>query len=180
MRILILATLILVASLGATAGTFQTGRPTRPTALRSGSLCSTAEHIIFSCAVKATAKHPAKIVSLCASRDLDKERGYLQYRFGLPARIELEFPKERQASQRQFSRTHYLRFQVDLNEINFTIGDYQYQIFDTYNGEEKPAISEQGVSVTGQGKPKDATFICRGKPTRDYNALEDVLPRDQE
>src|SRR5712691_7480717 len=82
----------------------------RPTsALQANSLCAKDEHIIFSCAVKRTAKLPAKIVSLCASRDLDKERGYLQYRFGLPGKVELEFPKGRQGTQQQFRYSHYLR-----------------------------------------------------------------------
>jgi hypothetical protein len=53
-----------------------------------------------------------------------------------------------------FQYTHYLRYQVDLTEINFQIDGYEYQLFDTYNGEEKPAIAEQGVSVTAPGKPK--------------------------
>src|SRR5437868_6678757 len=52
--------------------------------LQTNSLCAKSEHIIFSCVLKRT----AKIVSLCASPDLDKERGYLQYRFGLPAKVE--------------------------------------------------------------------------------------------
>ena len=149
-------------------------------ALQANSLCAQDEHIIFSCAVKRPAKLPAKIVSLCASRDLDKQRGYLQYRFGLPGKVELEFPKGRQGTQQQFHYTHYFRAQVDLTEISFNIDGYEYQIFDDYNGEEKPSISSQGVNVTAPGKPKEVSFVCRSKPKADYSTLQDVLPHDQE
>jgi hypothetical protein len=144
--------------------------------LQVNSLCAKDERIILSC----TVKRSAKIVSLCASKDLDKERGYLQYRFGLPGRVELEFPKDRQSTQQKFRYSHYFRYQVDLTEINFNIEGYEYSVFDNYNGEEKPPISEQGVSVTAPGKPKEVSFVCRSKPKADYSALQDVLPHDQE
>ena len=35
---------------------------------------------------------------------------------------------------------HYFRAQVDETEISFQINGYEYQIFDTYNGEERPRI----------------------------------------
>lgn len=151
---------------------------TKP-ALLTNSLCAKDEQIIFSCVVKRSAKRPAKIVSLCSSSDLARDRGYLQYRFGLPGKIELEFPKSRTGTQEQFRYSHYFRFQVDLTEINFNIDGYAYQIFDTYNGEEKRKITEQGVSVTAPGKPRDATFTCAGKPKADYSKLPDVLTNDQ-
>jgi hypothetical protein len=191
MRTLIFITVILLASLAAAAALPSQASPASPasqardtdksnaTALQPGSLCSPVEHIIFSCTTKATAKHPAKIVSLCASRDLAKERGYLQYRFGLPGSIELEFPKGRQGTQQQFQYSHYIRYKVDLTEINFDIDDYQYQIFDNYNGEEKQSVTEQGVYVTSSGKSKDVTFVCRGKAKSDFSSLEDVLPREK-
>ena len=148
----------------------------QPGALQPNSLCAKDERIIFSCPVK----RPAKIVSVCASKDLTSEHGYLQYRFGLPGKIELEFPKDRTGTQQKFQYTHYFRAQFDLTEINFTIDDYQYQVFDDYNGEEKPAISTQGVSVTAPGKPKEVSFVCRTKPKADYADLQAVLPNGQE
>jgi hypothetical protein len=148
----------------------------QPGALQSNTLCAKEERIIFSCPVK----RPAKIVSVCASKDLTSDHGYLQYRFGLPGKIELEFPKDRNGTQQKFQYTHYFRARFDLTEINFTIDDYQYQVFDDYNGEEKPAISSQGVSVTAPGKPKEVSFVCRTKPKADYSDLQAVLSSDQE
>ena len=148
----------------------------QPSALQPNTLCAKDERIIFSCPVK----RPAKIVSVCASKDLTSDHGYLQYRFGLPGKIELEFPKDRNGTQQKFQYTHYFRARFDLTQINFAIDDYQYQVFDDYNGEEKPAISSQGVSVTAPGKPKEVSFVCRAKPKADYADLQAVLPNGQE
>ena len=158
------------------ATAFKSQARSKPLALRANSLCLTDERIIFSCAVKRT----AKIISLCASKDLDKERGYLQYRFGLPGRVELEFPKSRTGTQQQFRYSHYFRAQVDLTEIIFTIDGYEYSVFDDYNGEEKPPVSLQGVSVTVPGKPKEVSFVCRTKPKADYSDLSAALPNQQQ
>lgn len=155
-------------SVGSAAG-FQPG------ALQPNSLCARDEKIIFSCPVK----KPAKIVSLCASKDLTSDKGYLQYRFGLPGKIELEFPKDRTGTQQQFQYSHYFRAQVDMTEISFTNNGYQYQITDDYNGEEKPAQSIQGIMVTAPGKPKEVSLSCRTKPKADYSDLQAVLPNGQ-
>ena len=48
--------------------------------LQAGTLCEKDEKVVFSCPIK----RPAKIVSLCSSKELTKERGHVQYRFGLP------------------------------------------------------------------------------------------------
>jgi hypothetical protein len=145
--------------------------------LRNRSLCSAGEQIIFSCSVKRGAGRAGdtKIASLCASARLTKEAGYLQYRFGLPNKIELEYPAMRTATQQAFKYTHYMRFQVDLTEINFSIGDYQYQLFDNYNGEEKPVVSEAGINVMKNGSTNSITFACVNKPTADFSRLADVL-----
>jgi hypothetical protein len=159
------------------------GTTTTIGALQPNSLCAKSEQVIFSCATKrsgtAFATAPFKIISLCAARDLGKERGYLQYRYGLPGKIELEFPESRTETQQRFQYTHYMRYQVDLTEINFQIDGYQYQIFDDYNGEEKPPISTRGVSVTAPGKPKEISFVCRTKGKADYSMLDEVLGREQ-
>ena len=154
----------------------QAPRTRKPvTRLQPNTLCAKDERLIFSCPVK----RPAKIVSVCASKDLTSEHGYLQYRFGLPGKIELEYPKDRTGTQEKFHYTHYFRAQFDLTEIAFTIDGYEYSVFDDYNGEEKPVVSSQGVSVTAPGKPKEVSFVCRTKPKADYTDLQAVLSADK-
>ena len=176
--LLVLAVMVIFVVVSANRSPSVTASTDSPqaAALQPNTLCAKDERIIFSCPVK----RPAKIVSVCASKDLTSDRGYLQYRFGLPGKVELEFPKDRTGTQEKFHYTHYFRARFDLTEINFTIDDYQYQVFDDYNGEQKPAISSQGVSVTAPGKPKEVSFVCRTKPKADYTDLQAVLPNGQE
>ena len=184
LRIVLAVSLLAVAIVGANLTVVRAGWQRRSGGdLQANSLCARTEQIIFSCVTKragtSVARSPSKIVSLCASRDLAKERGYLQYRYGLPGKVELEFPNSRTGTQQLFQYTHYMRYQVDLTEIDFEIDGYRYQIFDDYNGEEKPRISTEGVSVTAPGKPKEVSFVCRTKVKADYSMLEDVLTRAQ-
>jgi len=143
--------------------------------LQRGTLCSKDETVVFSCPAKRT----AKIISLCGSNDLDKNQGYIQYRYGLPAKTELEFPKNREGSQKEFYYAHYFRAQFDQTEISFNNGDYNYRIFDYYQGEEKPATHSQGLIVTPPGTKRSSTTIeCATSAKANYGSLGDVLPCD--
>ena len=135
------------------------------------SLCAKDEKVIFSCPLKRS----TKIVSLCSSRKLTKDAGYLQYRFGLPAKIELEFPDNRADSIKVFKYSHYFRAKVDYTEVSFSRNGYTYSVFDDYNGEEKPAVSEQGLTVTTESSKKEVKYLCRLKPQADYGELPDVF-----
>ena len=171
----IIIALVLLMSCVLLGSSSEVTSASQPRKLQFGTLCEAGERIIFSCPVK----RPAKIVSLCASKNLTNERGYLQYRFGLPGNVELEYPKERTGTQEKFRYSHYFRAQFDLTEISFTNGGYEYQITDDYNGEEKPAQLIQGVSVTAPGKPKEVSLSCRTKPKADYTDLQVVFPTQQ-
>lgn len=56
-------------------------------ALAAGSHCTSAEETVFSCNLG------HKVVSVCASKPLTPESGYVQYRFGAIGKPELTFPK---------------------------------------------------------------------------------------
>jgi hypothetical protein len=142
--------------------------------LQAGSLCGNEEKIVFSCTTAKT----AKIVSLCSSKELTKDKGYLQYRFGLPGKIELEFPQQRENTQTAFKYSHYFRAQFDQTEISFTSGGYEYAIFDDYSGEQKPARSDQGIRIT-PNMGKEITLKCRGKARAQYGDLAEVFPEPE-
>ena len=135
------------------------------------SLCNKDEKVVFSCPLRRS----AKIVSLCSSQKLTKDAGYLQYRFGVPGKIELEFPEVRDDSLKVFQYGHYFRAKVDSTEISFSRNGYTYSVFDDYNGEEKPIVSEQGLTVTAENSKKEVKYLCRIKPTADYGALPEVF-----
>ena len=169
--------LIVLTTLGVISLNLSNGNSaaSEPGTLQPNTLCAKDERVIFSCPLR----RPAKIVSVCAAKNLTKETGYLQYRFGLPGKVELEFPKERQGSQQKFEYTHYFRAQFDLTEINFTVDGVNYSVFDDYNGEEKPAVSLQGVSINKGAPSKETRFVCRAKPKADFSDLQAVLESGQ-
>jgi hypothetical protein len=135
-------------------------------------LCDNMEKVVFSCQLKS-----AKMISLCGSSKFTKTEGYLQYRFGLPGNVELEYPQQRTDSQKIFHYSHYFRAQVDLTEISFSANGYTYTVFSNYNGEEKPAISDQGVKVT-QANKKEVSYGCRSKAKADFGDLSDVFENE--
>jgi len=169
--LLIVCALVVIPNSRTTAGPLSAPAQAKTT-LQPNTLCARNERVIFSCPLR----RPAKIVSVCAAKNLTRETGYLQYRFGLPGKIELEFPKERQGSQAKFEYTHYFRAQFDLTEINFTVDGVNYSVFDDYNGEEKPAVSLEGVSINKPGTAeKETRYVCRTRPKSDFTDLQAVL-----
>jgi hypothetical protein len=133
------------------------------------SLCTSGETVIFSCS---TAK--GKVISLCASADLSKTTGWLQYRFGTPKKIELEYPETKERSAQSFKYVHYFRAQVDQTHINFKNGKTSYSVFDEYDGESAPAVREAGVNVM----PGNLTVRCKGPVNAHFSGLADVLACD--
>lgn len=141
--------------------------------LQPGTLCEQTEKIVFSCVIA----NSGKTVSLCSSKEFTKQKGYLQYRYGVPGKIELEFPSQRDQTQKAFKYSHYFRAQVDTTDISFVNGDTEYSVFDDYNGEQKPAQHEQGVKVT---TPKhEWVLICRGRAKAHYEDLAEVFPEPE-
>jgi hypothetical protein len=166
----LLVGLVLLLSLSVSFGkTSQKGRPQ----LQPGSLCEKGEVIVFSCSLKRS----GKLVSICSSRDVAKDRGYLQYRFGRQHKLELQFPTERTKTQSQFQYSHYFRARVDLTEISCSVDGVSYTVFDTYNGEEKLTIAEQGVTVTVPNS-EDVTQVCRGRAKVNLRNLSEILPQE--
>src|SRR5215204_3111641 len=91
-------------------------------AVKTRSLCGKDEKTIFTCQVRPL----IKTASLCSSATLNKTEGYLQYRFGVPGKVELEYPKGRTGSRDAFAYSHYFRAKVDLTEISFSLDGYSY------------------------------------------------------
>ncbi len=96
--------------------------------------CIRGEDVLFNCRLSRS----SKIASVCASADLTKTEGYLQYRFGVPGKLEFVYPPTKAATQAQF----YWRSPRGIHELIFQSGAYYYTI-STYNfGEEDSEIPE--------------------------------------
>jgi hypothetical protein len=83
--------------------------------------CSKDETTYFSCKIKGS----EKVLSVCG------KDSYLQYRFGKPGRIELQFPKNRVDSRSEFTVDHEYRQSVGTNEdsLRFASGAFHYRVF---------------------------------------------------
>jgi hypothetical protein len=148
----------------------ETGKIVQPS-----SLCRAEEQVIFTC----VAAGSAKLVSLCGSKLLDHRRGYLQYRYGIPGVIELQFPQARANTQLVFRYAHYFRAQVDRTEISFDNQDNRYTLFDYYDSDVKPVIAVAGVRIGKHGtKGGEAELRCQSRPASKLGSLETVIRRD--
>lgn len=145
-----------------------------PGAGMTATLCSNQEEVIFSCPLKKS----KKIVSLCASPDLAKDRGWLAYRFGTPASVELEYPERgSKGSAARFRHAHYFRYQTDRTEVSFQAGGYSYTVFSSFDAAEKPPRS-QGVRVSRGNVSSE--FACAGPASANFAPLEEAVPCDKE
>jgi hypothetical protein len=139
-------------------------------------LCRPGEEVFFSCPVE----DGTRIVSLCGSRRLTAQEGYLQYRFGRAGKMELQFPKGRQATQRMFRFAQYSRFQVNRVAVSFLRGGFTYRLFDSYEGDISPKARHQGIQVTpSRAGRKEVTLMCREVAIGNLYSLGSILPCDK-
>ncbi len=145
--------------------------------LKVTSLCARNEKTIWSCE---TANR--KIVSVCGSKQLDKQRGYIQYRFGGPGRVELEYPQQRQNTQTAFAYFRYTRPLVTYLGLRFKINEHAYEVYDNSNEEEGAGGggSEAGVTVTPAGNTaKMVDYRCRKNVVHHLTDLEEIVPNTE-
>lgn len=131
--------------------------------------CAPSEQILFHCRMRDS----TKILSVCAARELSATSGYLQYRFGRPGKVELEFPQEKAKTQQQFRYSHYFRFQTDRTELSFRHNGFEYAVYSDYEAELKPARKETGVRVNTTELP------CGGQVIDKLSKLAEVVPCDE-
>ena len=56
----------------------------------------------------------------------------------------------RTGTQQLFKYHHYMRYRVDLTEINFEVNDYQYQVFYDYNDEELADLGKKIEAIAAK------------------------------
>ncbi|WP_175003628.1 hypothetical protein [Burkholderia lata] len=100
-------------------------------------LCQPHEEIYISCPVG------GKLVSLCASGNISPNNGYVQYRYGLPERVELQFPKNPNPPGKEMTISDISAGNLNFIHIKFRTGVYDYVI---YQG------SPSGVYVKKHGR----------------------------
>jgi len=107
--------------------------------------CSDTEETIWSC------RAGTKIYSLCASSDLSRSGGYLQYRAGRQHAVEMRFP----AITMHPSQVFKFGLLAHGASLSFNSGQYTYNILEDAKG-------EAGIYVTG---PTKSAMINCGNST---------------
>jgi hypothetical protein len=93
----------------------------------AATLCAGAEKAVFSCSVL-----NGKIVSLCASPDLSRSAGYLQYRYGRTHdSVELQFPASTRREDGTFKVLQQYFAKGGTTALSFWIGPFRYSVFRT-------------------------------------------------
>jgi hypothetical protein len=128
-------------------------------AAASSYLCKSNEQVIFGCMAG------KKMISVCASPLFTPTTGYLQYRFGTPSKLELEYPEKPEPPKGHFwfSSTGYAG--GGEARIRFVNQGSQYTVFARTvrtgfgsDGKHYPAFSA-GVGIKARGQ-KDTTRLC--------------------
>lgn len=89
------------------------------------SLCEAGEQVLFTCPLG------KKLVSVCASSDLDEAKGTMQYRFGLKEKLELAYPEVAAHPKKHFRfQRNYSRVEsAEIQELAFQRGNVSYTVF---------------------------------------------------
>jgi hypothetical protein len=86
-------------------------------------LCSADEDIYFSCPLKG-----GKTVSVCAWGNNKPAAGTVQYRYGVPGKIEMLYPQNSAPPKDKFFVVNASEGSVNLNIIKFKKGPYTYLV----------------------------------------------------
>lgn len=112
----------------------------------SNDLCERTEHTLFSC------EAGKKEVALCASKDLSKTSGYVQYRVKAKGKLEFEHPGTKTHPRGLFYADTLLWASDDEQQVFFQNGEYTYLIYDR-SFKPGPKDASAGVFVFRKGKP---------------------------
>jgi len=116
-------------------------------------LCSQDEKVVFSCEIKKN----KKIASLCSSKDAGKDRGYVQYRFGLINKVEMQFPESKEPGNKNFK----YKEESDMITVSFSKGKFLYELV---SGEDRRGVSYGNILVNQSGKLISALDCDEGGP----------------
>lgn len=132
--------------------------------------CTPDEKVVFSCSVG------KKTVSICSSPKFSPTQGYLQYRFGVPGKVEMTFPEAKVHPKGKFEVNRLTPTMDDgsratLVELTFKNGDFGYQISSLATSKS----FDVSLEVSKSDK-KVATLKCQSKTVTNWDlSYGDVL-----
>jgi hypothetical protein len=133
--------------------------PTTPAA-GSKYLCHADEKVVFGCAVG------KRMVSLCSSPKLGRDVGYVQYRFGTLARLELTYPEKLEPPGDKFHYSNTGYSGGGASRLRFTIAGFDYVFFDsTVRTNFKPGEPNNPAFTAGIATVQGGKVVSRHKCT---------------
>jgi hypothetical protein len=143
---------VLSACLGLTA---IVGSPLR-VAAAAPTLCKADERVVFSCP---TGAHTA---SICASKDISKTAGAMQYRYGKKDSLDLAYPDAGAKPAGVFTAGTMMFSGGGGAWLRFSKGPFVYTVFSATGkwGPGESAADASGVAIQKDGK-EFANFPCR-------------------
>ena len=111
-------------------------------------LCHADEMVVFSCPTT------ARIVSICASKNISKDGGYMQYRFGRKDRLELAYPDLGSRPAEVFTSGTMMFSGGGGAWLRFSKQPFSYTIFSAIGkwGRSGSVAAIAGVAVQKDGK----------------------------
>jgi hypothetical protein len=139
------------------------------------SLCSSGDHIYFTCQTK-----NKKVISLCG-KGAAEDPDYIYYRFGRKQKIELEFPDKKDRDSRNlFSYNSYSRYQTNYTAVSFRRGAYEYLIYKDYVGDDPDKKPETSYGINAGKADSQVNIPCASAIKSDLYPLSSVLHCDAE
>jgi hypothetical protein len=118
-------------------------------------LCRADEDVLFSCTAA------KKLISVCASKALAADHGYLQYRFGSPGKVELAIPSDTSTLPANSASSGTMMYSGGGGAfLRFTAGDFNYAVYTAIG---KGWGEKDGVAIEHGGK-RIAHVSCTDEP----------------
>jgi hypothetical protein len=129
---------------------------------KQNSFCTPVEQVVFSC------RTGAKLVSICASKDASRTKGYLQYRFGKPDStepLEMILPEAQMLPSKAATGDNVPYAGGGASWLRFSKGGYSYTVYSGIGrwGPKGETQEKNGLLVERSGK-RVANLKCSNEP----------------
>lgn len=129
---------------------------------KQNSFCSPMEQVVFSC------RTGAKLVSVCASKDASRTKGYMQYRFGKPDStepLEMILPEAQILPSKSATGDNVPYAGGGASWLRFSKGGYSYTVYSGIGrwGPKGETQEKNGLLVERSGK-RIANLKCNNEP----------------
>ena len=129
---------------------------------KQNSFCTPMEQVVFSC------RTGAKLVSVCASKDASRSKGYMQYRFGKPDStepLEMILPEAQVLPSKSATGDNVPYAGGGASWLRFSKGGYSYTVYSGIGrwGPKGETQEKNGLLVVRSGK-QVANLKCNNEP----------------